>query len=126
MVLACEQTKKVDSEDSYGVFFENLKDRDTVTSPVVIKMGIKGMEVEPAGNLNPGRGHHHLIVDGSFIEKGKVVTKDETHFHFGKGQTIDTLQLSPGSHTLTLQFADGMHQSYGQDWSYTIDVFVKK
>lgn len=136
MIIACDQTPKVETGnsntrnvqniDGNGVYFSNLKDGDTVKSPVIIQMGVKGMEVEPAGKLNTGKGHHHLIVDGSFVEKGQMVAKDETHLHFGKGQTSDTLQLSPGSHTLTLQFADGMHQSYGQDWSRTIQVVVKK
>lgn len=53
-----------------GVYFVNLKDSDHVKSPIIIKMGVQGMEVEPAGKLNEGKGHHHLIIDGSYIEKG--------------------------------------------------------
>ena len=60
-----------------------------------------------------GTGHHHLIVDGKAVPKGSVVPADATHMHFGKGQTETTLKLPPGKHTLTLQFADGAHQSYG-------------
>jgi hypothetical protein len=55
-----------------------------------------------------------------------MVMKDSTHLHFGKGQTVDTLKLSPGTHTLTLQFADGTHMSYGKDWSSTITITVKQ
>jgi len=108
-----------------GVYFANLKDGDKVKSPFIIEMGVRGMEVEPAGKLDEGKGHHHLIIDGSFTEKGQMVAKDETHLHFGKGQTSDTLSLSPGAHTLTLQFANGLHQSYGQDWSNTISITVE-
>jgi hypothetical protein len=107
-----------------GVYFVNLKDGEQVKSPLIVQMGVKGMEVEPAGKVNEMKGHHHLIIDGSFVEKGQMVPKDETHLHFGKGQTTDTLKLSPGSHTLTLQFADGMHRSYGKDWSSTITINV--
>ena len=89
-----------------GVYFVNLHNGDVVTSPVIVQMGVKGKTVEPAGTLNPGTGHHHLIIDGSYIEKGQMVMKDSTHLHFGKGQTADTLKLSSGKHTLTLQFAD--------------------
>jgi len=135
-VMACNQSAKesVNSKVSAtgnqeqkrdGVYFVNLKDGDNVKSPFIIEMGVKGMEVEPAGKLNEGKGHHHLIIDGSFTEKGQMVAKDETHLHFGKGQTSDTLSLSPGTHTLTLQFANGLHQSYGQDWSNTISVTVE-
>ena len=50
---------------------------------------------------------------------------DDTHIHFGKGQTETELKLAPGKHTLTMQFADGAHRSYGPDLSSTISVTVK-
>ncbi len=109
-----------------SVFFANLKDGQTITSSFKLKMGVKGMEVKPAGTLKEGTGHHHLVIDESFVEKGSVVTKDATHIHFGKGQTEHELLLSPGKHTLTLQFADGAHQSYGKELSKTITVEVQK
>jgi hypothetical protein len=122
---ANSQNDKISSTDEKsGVYFVNLKDGDKVKSPVVVQMGVRGMEVEPAGAYNDDKGHHHLIVDGSYVEKDEMVPKDETHLHFGKGQTIDTLKLSPGDHTLTLQFADGLHKSYGKDWSATIKITV--
>ncbi len=109
-----------------GVYFVNLKDKEKVRSPLIIQMGVMGMEVEPAGKIVEGKGHHHLVIDGSYITKGMMVPEDSTHIHFGKGQTVDTLMLSPGTHTLTLQFANGMHESYGKDWSKTITVEVEK
>jgi hypothetical protein len=120
-----QTTENNEPKDS-GVYFVNLKNGDTVKSPVIVQMGVKGKTVEPAGALNPGKGHHHLVIDGSYAEKGQMVMKDSTHLHFGKGQTVDTLKLSPGQHTLTLQFADGTHMSYGKDWSSTITIFVKQ
>jgi len=57
---------------------------------------------------------------------GTVVPKDSTHLHFGKGQTETTVQLTPGKHKLTLQFADGLHRSYGGKLATTISVNVKK
>jgi hypothetical protein len=114
------------SNENAGVYFVNLKNGDTVKSPVIIQMGIRGMEVEPAGAFNESKGHHHLIVDQGSIEKGVMVPMDDTHIHFGKGQNTDTLKLSPGQHTLTLQFADGLHRSYGKEWSTTITIVVKQ
>jgi hypothetical protein len=32
---------------------------------------------------------------------------------FGRGQTETVVKLAPGKRTLTLQFADGLHQAYG-------------
>lgn len=113
-------------ENGPGVYFVNLTDGANVKSPLYVQMGVKGMDVEPAGKIDEGKGHHHIIIDGNFVEKGQMVPKDETHLHFGKGQTSDTLKLSEGSHTLTLQFANGAHESYGKDWSKTITVNVGK
>ena len=120
------QTTTIAAAADSGVYFVNLKNGDTVKSPVIVQMGVKGKTVAPMGTMDATKGHHHLIIDGSFIEKGQMVTKDSTHLHFGKGQTVDTLKLSPGTHSLTLQFADGAHMSYGKDWSSTITITVKQ
>jgi hypothetical protein len=55
---------------------------------------------------------------------GMVVPKDETHIHYGQGQTEAEVPLAPGPHALTLQFADGNHVSYGEQLSSTITVTV--
>ncbi len=107
------------------VFFVEPKDGATVQSPVQVKFGVEGMTVKPAGDMAAGTGHHHLIVDGKPVPKGEVVPTDDTHIHFGKGQTETELKLAPGAHTLTLQFADGSHRSYGPDMSNTIKITVK-
>jgi hypothetical protein len=114
------------TEEIPGVYFVNLKEGDEVKSPLIIQMGVRGMSVEPAGKVNVGKGHHHIIIDGAFIKNGETVPMDKTHLHFGKGQTTDTLELVPGKHTLTLQFANGVHDSYGKDWSKTILITVVK
>lgn len=125
--VACNHSPTTDNNvPANGVYFVNLKNGDTVTSPFVVQMGVNGMQVEPAGTYNKGKGHHHLIIDGDFVQKGDMVPKDATHIHFGEGQTSDTLTLTPGQHRLTLQFADGLHRSYGKDWSASIEVYVKK
>ena len=107
------------------VFFQNLHDGDSVTSPVHVVFGIEGMTVQPAGEIVAGTGHHHLIVDGTYSEKDQVVPADSTHIHFGKGQTETDVPLKPGAHTLILQFANGIHQSYGKDLSAEVKVIVK-
>lgn len=107
------------------VFFANLKDGDTVKSPVKVVFGIEGMEVKAAGQNERGTGHHHIIIDGGALNPGAVVPADETNIHFGGGQTETELKLTPGMHSLTLQFANGLHASYGPQMSATINVFVK-
>ncbi|QID19294.1 DUF4399 domain-containing protein [Nitrogeniibacter mangrovi] len=107
------------------VVFLSPADGATVSSPVKVRMGVHGMTVQPAGQVTPGTGHHHLIIDGKAIPAGAVVPADAHHLHFGKGQTEAEVELPPGRHTLTLQFADGKHRSYGPDLSKTIEIEVK-
>lgn len=107
------------------VSFVEPADGATVSSPVSVKMGVSGMTVQPAGKLVEGTGHHHLIIDGEPIAAGMPVPADAKHLHFGKGQTETSVELPPGKHTLTLQFADGLHQSYGPAMSKTIEIDVK-
>ena len=107
------------------VSFIQPEDGAILKSPVVVEFAVVGMEVEPAGSLSKNKGHHHIVINGSFVPKGKVVPADETHIHYGKGQLTDTLDLEPGDYTLTMQFADGLHNSYGEQMSSTINITVK-
>ncbi|MBS1653470.1 MAG: DUF4399 domain-containing protein [Bacteroidetes bacterium] len=112
---------------SAKVFFKNLKDGQTVTSPFKVEMGAEGIRVDSAGKLMDSSGHHHLLIDaGDSLTAGTVVPKDSTHLHFGNAQTETTVTLAPGKHRLTLQFADGLHRSYGSKLSSSITVDVKK
>ena len=111
--------------EGMNVYFVNIEDGATLTSPVSVEMGLNGMEVDPAGELALNKGHHHIIVDGGFNAKGIVVPADTTHLHFGLGQTSAELTLSPGPHTLTLQFADGFHRSYGEQMSAQVSIVVE-
>lgn len=108
-----------------GVFFVEPKDGATVTNPVHVKFGIDGMTVAPAGTVTPGTGHHHLLIDGGPLPQGQVAPVSDKSIHYGKGQTETDITLPPGDHTLTAQFADGAHRSYGPEWSQTITVHVK-
>jgi hypothetical protein len=107
------------------VYFVEPLDGAVVTSPVKVVFGIDGMTVEPAGEVVAGTGHHHLIIDGDPITAGAPVPADATHVHFGKAQTETTVELPPGEHVLTMQFADGAHLSYGGQWTATVKVTVQ-
>lgn len=109
------------------VMFKNLKQGDVVSSPLKIEMGVDVIKIDTAGPVVAGSGHHHIIVDGpdSLAAGTTVPPADATHFHFGKGQTEAELNLAPGRHRLTLQFADGLHRSYGGKLSAAITVTVK-
>lgn len=108
------------------VFFKNLKDGQTVSSPFKVEMGVTGMTVDSAGIVKGGSGHHHILIDaGDSLAAGTVVPADSSHLHFGNAQTETELNLTPGKHTLTLQFADGLHRSYGSQLAASITVNVK-
>jgi hypothetical protein len=107
------------------VFFVNLEDGAVVSSPVKVEMGSEGIKVQPAGEIVEGTGHHHIIINEGPSPYGVVVGADDTHIHFGKGQEETELELAPGKYTLTLQFADGFHRSYGDSMSSTITIEVQ-
>ena len=127
-VVSCSQSCKK-TETKKGVFFINLKHDDTISSPVLVKFGVEGMTVRPAMEdvHEKTSGHHHLLIDNpeGFTPQGMAVPKDDHHIHYGQGQTEDTITLSPGLHTLTLQFADGAHLSYGKPMATTITIRVE-
>lgn len=109
------------------VYFANLKDGQTVTSPLKVEMGVDAMHVDTAnGMLKPASGHHHILVDIDSIPTGEVIKKDSVHLHFGNAQTSAEIKLPPGKHSLTLQFADAMHRSYGSRLTSKITVNVKQ
>lgn len=107
------------------VHFITPTDNQTVPQKFEVHFGVEDMTVAKAGEIKKGTGHHHLILNGKPIKKGEVIPSDATHKHFGDGATSTTVNLPPGKHTLTLQFADGAHRSYGEDYAKTITVEVK-
>ena len=100
------------------VYFVNVKDGATVSSPVkVIFFGLSGMGVAPAGTEKKHTGHHHVLIDRPPLGKGPDgkdeldanLPADDNHVHFGKGQTEVELKLAPGKHTLQLVLGDQNH-----------------
>lgn len=69
----------------------------------------QNFRVEPAGAVNAGAGHLHVMIDTPCISAGQIVPNDDAHKHFGKAQLETELALTPGTHTLCLQAADGAH-----------------
>ena len=107
-----------------GVYFKNIQHAQKLTSPFTIEMLVIGKKVAPAGDPTPGTGHHHLIINGPYFEEGQIIPADEKHIHYGQGETQAKVDLAPGKYTLTLQFADMNHISFGKDWARSIVVEV--
>lgn len=107
------------------VFFIEPADGATLKREFKVVMGVKGMQIKPAGELAKKTGHHHLLIDATPIAEGNVIPKSDIYLHFGKGQTETTLKLPPGKHTLMLQFGNGHHISYGEKMRAAITVTVR-
>lgn len=117
--LACVGLASANAQDSKSapdakVYFVNIKSGDTVSSPVLVQFGLKGMGIAPAGvdgELAANTGHHHLLVNNEL--KGDALKQplpmDAKHVHFGKGQTEAMVTLPAGTHTLQLLLADWTH-----------------
>jgi hypothetical protein len=106
------------------VFFVNLENGAQVQSPFKVEMGMEGMQMNPAGEIIRGTGHHHILINKKHMPMGETIPADEIHLHYGKAQTEAELDLAPGEYELTLQFANGFHQSYGEQMSAKINISV--
>jgi len=108
------------------VFFKNLKNGQKIKSPFKVQMGVSGIALDSAGVIKSASGHHHILIDnGDSLALGTVVPKDSTHLHFGNAQKEAELKLTPGEHKLTLQYADGIHRSYGGKLASSVTVTVQ-
>jgi hypothetical protein len=109
------------------VFFVNLKNGQKIKSPFKVQMGVSGIALDTAGVIKQASGHHHILIDaGDSLTAGTVVPKDSTHLHFGNAQKEAEVKLTPGEHKLTLQYADGIHRSYGGKLATSVTVTVQK
>lgn len=94
------------------VYFIEPSDGATVSNPVMVKFGLSGMGVAPAGVDKANTGHHHLIIDADLPALDQPVPSDNQHKHFGGGQTETSLTLAPGKHTLQLLLGDKGHMPH--------------
>jgi hypothetical protein len=84
------------------------EDGATVPQTFVVRFGLSGMGVAPAGADLPKTGHHHLLVDmDSLPPLDQPISADI--LHFGGGQTETELTLPPGEHTLQIILGDKNH-----------------
>lgn len=99
----------------------------TVRSPVEVCFEVTWVKVEPAKRgVNPGAGHHHILVDIPQPEDlSLTIPKGEGHIHMGDGSDCKTIKLSPGLHTLQTIFADGDHVPVKPPLTQAITIVVK-
>lgn len=107
------------------VYFTNVKDGQKIPKDMVVKFAVEGMKVMKSGDVVPGTGHFHVLIDAPPVKEGEVVPADGKHIHLGLGQTETRLNLTPGPHTLVLEFADGQHRAFGTHLQQEVHVIAQ-
>ncbi len=93
-----------------AVYFITPEDGATTGQTVVVRFGLEGMGIAPAGVEKDKTGHHHLLVDlAELPAMDQPIPADDNHVHFGGGQTETSIELEPGTHTLQLLVGDHNH-----------------
>jgi len=126
--LAVAQVARTKSPEGASVYFISPRNGATVSSPVTVQFGLKGMGVAPAGVTLANTGHHHLLIDVAKMPDLTVPlpTTDPQIRHFGGGQTEVDLTLPAGQHTLQLVLADYLHTAHDRPvMSEKITITVK-
>lgn len=116
-VAAPVLAERMAAPEGAEVYFVNIEDGATVSTPVKVVFGLSGMGVAPAGTEKENTGHHHILINRAPLGEGPDgaeeleygLPADDNHVHFGGGQTEVTLDLAPGQHTLQLVLGDMNH-----------------
>ncbi|MEM7294005.1 MAG: DUF4399 domain-containing protein [Pseudomonadota bacterium] len=108
MCAQATELPRTPSPPDAEVYIISPVDGATVSSPVKVKFGLKGMGVAPAGTVKENTGHHHLLIDGEEIPPDNLPMGAQVK-HFGGGQTEVTVDLESGTHTLQLILGDALH-----------------
>ncbi len=102
---------RIPAPEGAMVYFIGLEDGATVSNPVTLHFGARGIGIAPAGVEWPDTGHHHLLinVDPDSVDMEFGLPADDQHIHFGGGQTEVTLDLPEGTHSMFLLMGDHNH-----------------
>jgi hypothetical protein len=78
---------------------------------VLVTLEVSGLTIAPAGTMDPGTGHHHLMVDAAHPAAGSPIPSTPgVHIHMGQAQTeYELTGLTPGEHTVIAVVGDGAH-----------------
>ena len=113
------------SPDGASVYIISPANGETVSQNLIVKFGLTGMGVAPAGTDKINTGHHHLLINGEKMpEQNKAMGKEVKHF--GGGQTQASIKLPKGKHTLQLVLGNHKHIPHNPPVaSEKITIYVK-
>ena len=111
-----------------AVSISSPADGDSVTQPFTVQLAATGVEVIAAtGIAEPGKGHHHLVIDGDVPADSAPLPQPPIVIHMGTGATERVIDsLAPGPHRIIAVFAAGDHVAMAGVKRDTITVIVRK
>ncbi len=96
-------------EDAY-LYFISPAHGETVPGKLLVRFGLSGMGIAPAGVERGDTGHHHLLIDMDELPPAdEPMPASDKLIHFGKGQTEAWIELAPGKHSLQLVLGNHHH-----------------
>ncbi|MCH2285786.1 MAG: DUF4399 domain-containing protein [SAR324 cluster bacterium] len=102
---------KTPSPEGAKAYFIDLKDGETVKSPLLVRFGLtEQMGIAPALADWPDTGHFHLLIDKKPPNTNKPISNKNLHLH--RGQTEATVELGKGKHTLQIVMGDYSHMPH--------------
>ncbi len=79
-------------------------------SSVMLTLEVSGLTIAPAGTMDPGTGHHHLMVDRALPVGGLPIPTFPGQVHLGQGQMeYELTGLEAGEHMVIAVVGDGSH-----------------
>ena len=96
--------------------------------PLTVVFEVEGVTIAPAGTMDAGTGHHHLLIDADVQSWTEPIGVEEGRYvHMGQAQTEFTVEgLSPGEHRLIAVVADGVHIPLDPPVSDTVTITVEE
>jgi hypothetical protein len=101
---------RTQAPENATAYIQSPADGARLTSPFLVRFGLRGMGVAPAGVTVANTGHHHLLIDVTTPPpEDQPMPATDNIRHFGGGQTEAMIELPPGEHTLQLVLGDALH-----------------
>ena len=77
---------------------------------VMLTLEVSGLTIASAGTMDPGTGHHHLMIDRGLPVGGLPIPTFQGYVHLGQGQTeYELTDLEAGEHMVIAVVGDGSH-----------------
>ncbi len=111
ITIALAQIERFEPAGDVTLYLISPYHGEVIDGPVLVRFGVRGMGVAPAGIDHPNTGHHHLLINLPLDEVDldqPLPFTDQTR-HLGGGQTEILLELEPGTYNLQALFADFRH-----------------